>query len=88
MIKLEQNYRSSTRILQAANAVIGNNPKLFEKSLWSEHGLGDPIKVMSMPDDEQEAAQVAMMMSAHRFERRANWSDYAVLYRMVIIKPV
>ncbi len=81
VIKLEQNYRSSTRILQAANAVIGNNPKLFEKSLWSEHGLGDPIKVMSMPDDEQEAAQVAMMMSAHRFERRANWSDYAVLYR-------
>ncbi|WMW80498.1 UvrD-helicase domain-containing protein [Undibacterium cyanobacteriorum] len=81
VIKLEQNYRSSTRILQAANAVIGNNPKLFEKSLWSEHGLGDPIKVLTMPDDEQEAAQIAMMMSAHRFERRANWSDYAVLYR-------
>jgi ATP-dependent DNA helicase Rep len=55
IIKLEQNYRSSTRILQAANAVIGNNPKLFEKSLWSEHGLGDPVKVLSMQDDEQEA---------------------------------
>ncbi|MGN6388603.1 MAG: 3'-5' exonuclease, partial [Burkholderiaceae bacterium] len=81
VIKLEQNYRSSTRILQAANAVIGNNPKLFEKQLWSEHGLGDPVKVMAMQDDEQEAEQVAIMISAHKFERRAKFSDYAVLYR-------
>ena len=81
VIKLEQNYRSSTRILQAANAVIGNNPKLFDKKLWSEHGLGDPIKVMGMEDDEKEAEQVAIMLSAHRFERRAKFSDYAILYR-------
>ncbi len=60
VIKLEQNYRSTTRILQAANAVIGNNPKLFEKSLWSEHGLGEPIKVLGMQNDDQEADQVAM----------------------------
>ena len=70
-----------TRILQAANAVIGNNPKLFEKSLWSEHGLGDPIKVLSMHDDEAEAETIAMLLSAHKFERRANFSDYAILYR-------
>ena len=81
VIKLEQNYRSSTRILQAANAVISNNPKLFEKQLWSEHGLGDPVKVLAMQDDEQEAEQVAIMISAHKFERRAKFSDYAVLYR-------
>ncbi|HJU71625.1 MAG TPA: UvrD-helicase domain-containing protein [Paucimonas sp.] len=81
VIKLEQNYRSSTRILQAANAVIGNNPKLFEKQLWSEHGLGDPVRVLAMADDEQEAEQVAIMISAHKFERRAKFSDYAVLYR-------
>jgi ATP-dependent DNA helicase Rep len=81
VVKLEQNYRSTTRILQAANAVIGNNPKLFEKALWSEHGLGDPIKVLAMPDDEQEADQVAIMLSAHRFENRARYSDYAILYR-------
>ena len=81
VIKLEQNYRSTTRILQAANAVIGNNPKLFEKALWSEHGLGDPVKVLGMQDDEQEADQVAIMLSAHRFERRAKFSDYAILYR-------
>lgn len=81
VIKLEQNYRSSTRILQAANSVIANNPKLFEKALWSEHGLGDPIKVLGMEDDEQEADQIAIMLSAHRFERRAKFSDYAILYR-------
>jgi ATP-dependent DNA helicase Rep len=81
VIKLEQNYRSTTRILQAANSVIANNPKLFEKSLWSEHGLGDPIKVLGMQDEEQEADQVAIMLSAHKFERRAKFSDYAILYR-------
>ena len=81
LIKLEQNYRSSTRILQAANAVIGNNPKLFEKTLWSDHGAGDPIRVMAMDDDEVEADQVAIMLSAHKFERRALFSDYAILYR-------
>ncbi len=81
LIKLEQNYRSSTRILQAANAVIANNPKLFEKSLWSEHGAGDPVKVLAMDDDEAEADQVVIMLSAHKFERRAKFSDYAILYR-------
>jgi ATP-dependent DNA helicase Rep len=81
LIKLEQNYRSTTRILQAANAVISNNPKLFEKSLWSEHGLGEPIKVHSMPNDEQEAEQVAIMISADHFERKNKWTDYAILYR-------
>lgn len=81
IVKLEQNYRSTGRILQAANAVISNNPKLFEKSLWSEYGAGDPIQVMAMQDEEQEAEQVAIMLSAHRFERRAQFSDYAILYR-------
>jgi len=81
IIKLEQNYRSTTRILQAANAVIANNPKLFEKALWSEHGLGDPINIRAMQDDEKEAEHVAMLLSAHRFEHRAQFSDYAILYR-------
>ena len=81
VIKLEQNYRSTTRILQAANAVIGNNPKLFEKSLWSEHGLGEPIKVLGMPNDEMEADQVAIMISSEHFQRKNKWSDFAILYR-------
>ena len=81
VIKLEQNYRSTTRILQAANAVIGNNPKLFEKSLWSEHGLGEPIKVLGMQNDDQEADQIAIMISSEHFQRKNKWTDYAILYR-------
>ena len=55
VIKLEQNYRSSIRILRSANHVIANNRKLFDKKLWSEHGLGDALQVIACPDDEQEA---------------------------------
>lgn len=81
VVKLEQNYRSTVRILQAANRLIENNPKLFQKTLWSEHGAGEPIKVTQMNDEEHEADQVAMMLSGHKFERRAKYSDYAILYR-------
>jgi ATP-dependent DNA helicase Rep len=81
LIKLEQNYRSSNRILRAANAVICNNPKVFDKSLWSEHGMGDQIQVIAMDDEETEANQVAVLLSAHKFDRRARYSDYAILYR-------
>jgi len=81
LIRLEQNYRSSMHILQAANAVISNNPKIFDKTLWSELGPGEPIRVSVMDNDEKEAEQVAISLSAHRFERRAKFSDYAILYR-------
>lgn len=81
VIKLEQNYRSTVRILQAANRLIANNPKLFQKTLWSELGSGEPVAVTAMKDEEQEAEQVATMLSGHKFERRAKFSDYAILYR-------
>lgn len=81
VIKLEQNYRSSGSILAAANAVIAANPKLFEKKLWSDHGPGDAVSVTAMNDDLHEAESVAIRISAHRFERKTKWSDYAVLYR-------
>ncbi len=81
VIKLEQNYRSTVRILDAANNVIANNPKLFEKKLWSEHGVGDAITVTAANDDEHEAESVVFRLSAHRFERRAQFRDYAILYR-------
>ena len=81
VIKLEQNYRSSGRILAAANALIAANPKLFEKKLWSEHGPGDAVTISPMNDDLHEAESVAIRLHAHRFERRTQWSDYAVLYR-------
>ena len=81
VIKLEQNYRSTGRILNAANALIARNPKLFEKKLWSEHGPGDSIAVSAMNDEEHEAESVAIKLSAQKFERRGKFADYAVLYR-------
>jgi ATP-dependent DNA helicase Rep len=81
LVKLEQNYRSSQSILAAANHVIAKNPKLFEKKLWSEHGMGDAISVTAMTSDEVEAENVAMKISAARFEKQAAWKDFAILYR-------
>jgi ATP-dependent DNA helicase Rep len=81
VIKLEQNYRSTVRILRSANALIANNPKLFDKKLWSEHGHGDPIRVSPAVDDEAEAEGVVRRLMAHRFEHRGRYSDYAILYR-------
>ncbi|MEQ1599926.1 MAG: UvrD-helicase domain-containing protein [Methylotenera sp.] len=81
VIKLEQNYRSTVRILRAANAVIANNPKLFEKKLWSDLGTGDMIQVSAQQSEEAEAESVLMKLQAHRFENRTKFMDYAILYR-------
>ena len=81
LIKLEQNYRSTVRILKAANAVISHNEKLFDKKLWSDLGHGDTISVTACKDSEKEAEQVVMKLQSHRFEHRGNFSDYAILYR-------
>ncbi|GMU73638.1 MAG: UvrD-helicase domain-containing protein [Burkholderiales bacterium] len=81
VVKLEQNYRSTTRILASANALIANNAKLHDKRLWSDRGHGDAIRVVAARDEEAEAEIVAAAISAHRFEHRGRWSDYAVLYR-------
>ena len=81
VIKLEQNYRSTVRILRSANALIANNPKLYEKTLWSEHGHGDAIRVTPAADDDAEAEGVVRRLLAHRFEHRGKFSDYAILYR-------
>ena len=80
-IPLTQNYRSSQRILKAANSVIRNNPRLHDKNLWSELGLGDHIEIVQCRDDRHEAETVAMRISAHKFEHRTRYADYAVLYR-------
>ena len=81
VIKLEQNYRSTGKILGAANTLIQNNPKLFAKSLWSEHGPGANIHVIACAEGESEAETVVMKLQGHRFEHRAKFSDYAILYR-------
>jgi ATP-dependent DNA helicase Rep len=81
VIKLEQNYRSSIRILRSANALIGHNVKLFDKALWSGLGLGEPIQIVPAADDQAEAESVARAIAAQKFERRARFDDFAVLYR-------
>jgi ATP-dependent DNA helicase Rep len=81
LIKLEQNYRSTVRILKAANSLISHNEKLFDKKLWSDLGHGDPITVTVCKDSEKEAESVVMKLQAHKFEHRSAFRDYAVLYR-------
>ena len=81
VIKLEQNYRSTVRILRCANALIGNNAKLFDKRLWTELSHGEPLKVVPAADEEAEAESVVRRLLAHKFERRTRFADYAILYR-------
>lgn len=81
IIKLEQNYRSTVRILRAANQVIGNNPKLFEKKLWSDLGTGDMLHVSAARSENHEAENVVTKLMAHMFEHRTHYKDYAILYR-------
>ncbi len=81
VVKLEQNYRSTVRILKAANSLIAHNPKLFEKRLWSDLGHGDPIQVLPARDEEHEAESVVMRLLSHKFQHRTEWRDYAILYR-------
>ncbi len=81
LIKLEQNYRSSNRILQSANQLISNNPHIFEKKLWSEMGLGDPIRVIACANENQEAERVVSEIIVHKFKTRSKNKDYAILYR-------
>jgi len=81
VIKLVQNYRSTTTILAAANRLIAHNDKLFAKRLWSQHGPGEPIVIRACRDPESEAEWVVAQIDAKRFERRAAWRDFAILYR-------
>jgi ATP-dependent DNA helicase Rep len=81
VIKLEQNYRSSSRILQCANKLIGNNPHVFEKKLWSELGLGEMVRIIECMSAEAEAERVIVEINTHRFQNRTQYRDYAILYR-------
>lgn len=81
VIKLEQNYRSTQRILKCANILIENNDHLFDKRLFSELNYGEPIKVIMAKNEEQEAERVIAELMGHRFINRTQYSDYAILYR-------
>lgn len=81
VIKLEQNYRSSGRILKAANALIANNPHMIEKSLWCERDYGEPIRVLKARGEEHEAERVVSELLYHKFKHNTDFSDYAILFR-------
>ncbi len=82
VIKLEQNYRSTGSILRAANAVIANNPKLFEKKLWSALGDGEPVGVLESDSEEHEAERAVARIQAQRAQGgEVQFKDFAVLYR-------
>ena len=81
VVKLEQNYRSTNHILGAANAVIANNEHMFEKSLWSDKGDGEKIRVITCNNDFDEAERVAKEILTHRLRNNQTWDKYAVLYR-------
>ncbi len=89
VVKLEQNYRSTSAILQAANNVIGPNPKLFTKTLFSELGEGEPVRVMDADNEEHEAERLVNRIQSLRggndtgegMSQFRAWKDFAVLYR-------
>ncbi len=81
LIKLEQNYRSTSRILRTANILIANNPHVYEKTLFSEIPEGEKLKVIHANNEEHEAERVAGEIIAHKFLNRTDYSQYAILYR-------
>ncbi|MFZ2309700.1 MAG: UvrD-helicase domain-containing protein [Rhodoferax sp.] len=88
VIKLEQNYRSTSAILRAANNVIGPNPKLFPKTLFSELGEGEPVRVVDADNEEHEAERAVARIQSLRADgtptqgkQYKEFRDFAVLYR-------
>jgi ATP-dependent DNA helicase Rep len=81
VIKLERNYRSSQRILHAANELIRNNPHVYEKRLWSELGHGEPIRVLRCRDVEHEARRVVSEILRRHLQEGHAYGEFAILYR-------
>lgn len=81
VIKLEQNYRSTKNILDAAHAVIANNSQRSTKKLWTESGGGMPVQVVPVGNERQEAEAVAMKIKTAFDAKLNNYDDFAILYR-------
>ncbi|MEC8483222.1 MAG: UvrD-helicase domain-containing protein, partial [Pseudomonadota bacterium] len=81
LVKLEQNYRSTRTILKAANTLIANNPHVYDKSLWSDLGIGDPIRVMVTRNEDAEAERVAAEIQSRHLRHNIPYQDFAILYR-------
>lgn len=81
VVKLEQNYRSTKLILNAANQIIDNNPHVFKKTLWSEMTEGDKIRIIRNRSDDAEAERVANEILHQRLVHQCTYKDFSILYR-------
>lgn len=81
VVKLEQNYRSTQNILDAANSVIQNNTGRKEKKLWTANGQGDKVRMRSFQSAFEEAEFISGEIAARVRRREADYRDFAVLYR-------
>lgn len=81
VIKLEQNYRSTQSILDAANAVISNNERRKDKALWTERGSGEPVHFRQFDNAYEEAEYIADDVCRKVRKQGAQYKDFAVLYR-------
>jgi len=81
LIKLEQNYRSTSLILRSANELIANNPHMFEKALWSELAAGERIRVVRCRNEDAESEQIAAEILDLKLKKNIPFKDFAVLYR-------
>ena len=81
VVKLEQNYRSTGRILKVANQLIANNPHEFSKALWSDKAFGDPVRVISCRNEDAEAERIATEILQFQLQNEAEFRDFAILYR-------
>jgi len=81
VIKLEQNYRSSRRILKCANILIANNPHVYDKALFSELHEGAELRVVLAKNEEHEVERIIGELIGHRFLNKSQYKQYAILYR-------
>jgi DNA helicase-2/ATP-dependent DNA helicase PcrA len=81
VVKLEQNYRSTSVILDAANAVIKHNPLRKDKTLWSQKGKGSLIRLMAFESDEAEADAIVEEIEVQRMSSKVPWKDQSILFR-------
>ena len=81
IVKLEQNYRCSNRVLRAANALIANNPHEHPKTLWSAQADGERIRIWECRDSEHEAERIAGEIHFLQTSRQVEWSEFCILFR-------
>jgi DNA helicase-2/ATP-dependent DNA helicase PcrA len=82
LVKLEQNYRSTNAILGAANSIIRHNPRRRPKSLWCENGDGQPVRLVAVPDDREEANYVVGEVQKQQLAEQCLWAEFGVIFRM------